>query len=201
MDDRTGFGYDANRIVRRVQDDADIRGVAIQDRKVEGRRRWPYCPSFTPLGESARRLPFNSPVHEADGNLWSRNLTYFSNHWQLQRLVRRRGNDGATRRTSAAPSAGSAATTQPCCRSAGQRLACLCQAEPNGKHGVQTRHGEHLGDLWRREDRQPSAGAGETPIIAIGPAVGSAIFDACGIHLRSMPMIPNGLKEAAGRTG
>ena len=40
----------------------------------------------------------------------------------------------------------------------------------------------------------PSAGAGETPIIGIAPAVGNAIFDASGIRLRSLPMVPNGLK-------
>ena len=40
----------------------------------------------------------------------------------------------------------------------------------------------------------PSAGAGESPIIAIAPAVGNAIFDATRIRLRSMPMIPDGLK-------
>ena len=39
-----------------------------------------------------------------------------------------------------------------------------------------------------------SAGAGETPIIGIAPAVGNAIFDATNIRLRSMPMVPNGLK-------
>jgi len=40
----------------------------------------------------------------------------------------------------------------------------------------------------------PSAGAGETPIVVIAPAVGNAIFHATGIRLRSMPMIPKGLK-------
>jgi isoquinoline 1-oxidoreductase len=40
----------------------------------------------------------------------------------------------------------------------------------------------------------PSAGAGETPIIAVAPAVGNAIFQATGIRLRSMPMVPKGLK-------
>ncbi len=40
----------------------------------------------------------------------------------------------------------------------------------------------------------PSAGAGETPIVAIAPAVGNAIFDATGVRLRSMPMVPHGLK-------
>ena len=40
----------------------------------------------------------------------------------------------------------------------------------------------------------PSAGAGETPIVGIAPAVGNAIFDAIGIRLRSLPMAPNGLK-------
>jgi isoquinoline 1-oxidoreductase beta subunit len=34
----------------------------------------------------------------------------------------------------------------------------------------------------------PSAGAGETPIIAIAPAIGNAVFAATGIRLRSMPM-------------
>jgi isoquinoline 1-oxidoreductase len=40
----------------------------------------------------------------------------------------------------------------------------------------------------------PSAGAGETPIVAVTPAVGNAIFAATGSRLRSLPMIPNGLK-------
>jgi isoquinoline 1-oxidoreductase len=39
----------------------------------------------------------------------------------------------------------------------------------------------------------PSAGAGETPIVGIAPAVGNAIFQATGIRIRSMPMVPNGL--------
>jgi len=41
----------------------------------------------------------------------------------------------------------------------------------------------------------PSEGAGETPIIGIAPAVGNAIFAASGIRLRSMPMVPDGLKK------
>jgi isoquinoline 1-oxidoreductase len=40
----------------------------------------------------------------------------------------------------------------------------------------------------------PSAGAGETPIMAIAPAIGNAIFDATGVRLRAMPMVSNGLK-------
>jgi nicotinate dehydrogenase subunit B len=40
----------------------------------------------------------------------------------------------------------------------------------------------------------PSAGAGETPIIGIAPAVGNAIFAAANIRLRSMPMAPEGLR-------
>jgi isoquinoline 1-oxidoreductase len=39
----------------------------------------------------------------------------------------------------------------------------------------------------------PSAGAGETPIIAVAPAIGNAIFDASGIRLRSLPLVPRGL--------
>jgi isoquinoline 1-oxidoreductase len=34
----------------------------------------------------------------------------------------------------------------------------------------------------------PSAGGGETPIIAIAPAIGNAVYAATGIRLRSMPM-------------
>lgn len=39
----------------------------------------------------------------------------------------------------------------------------------------------------------PSAGAGETPIVALAPSVGSAIFHATGVRLRSLPLVPNGL--------
>jgi isoquinoline 1-oxidoreductase len=39
----------------------------------------------------------------------------------------------------------------------------------------------------------PSAGAGETPIVGIAPAVGNAIYQATGKRIRSMPMVPNGL--------
>jgi isoquinoline 1-oxidoreductase len=42
----------------------------------------------------------------------------------------------------------------------------------------------------------PSAGAGETPIMAVAPAIGSAIFDATGVRLNSLPMVPNGLRSA-----
>jgi isoquinoline 1-oxidoreductase len=47
--------------------------------------------------------------------------------------------------------------------------------------------------LIDRKD-QPSAGAGETPIVGIAPAIGNAIFDATGVRLRSMPMAPDGIK-------
>ncbi|HVS37152.1 MAG TPA: molybdopterin cofactor-binding domain-containing protein [Gemmataceae bacterium] len=33
-----------------------------------------------------------------------------------------------------------------------------------------------------------SAGAGETPLIATAPAIGNAVFAACGVRLRSLPM-------------
>jgi isoquinoline 1-oxidoreductase len=46
--------------------------------------------------------------------------------------------------------------------------------------------------LVNRKDL-PSAGAGETPITGVAPAVGNAIFNATGIRLRSLPMVPNGL--------
>ena len=38
----------------------------------------------------------------------------------------------------------------------------------------------------------PPAGAGETPIVAVAPALANAIFDATGRRLRSMPLIPDG---------
>jgi isoquinoline 1-oxidoreductase len=47
--------------------------------------------------------------------------------------------------------------------------------------------------LLDRKDR-PSAGAGETPIVAVAPAVGNAIFQATGQRLRSLPIAPNGLR-------
>jgi isoquinoline 1-oxidoreductase len=40
----------------------------------------------------------------------------------------------------------------------------------------------------------PSEGAGESPIIGIAPAVGNAIYWATGTRLRSMPLVPEGLK-------
>ncbi len=42
----------------------------------------------------------------------------------------------------------------------------------------------------------PSAGAGETPIMAVAPAIGNAIFDATGRRLNNLPMVPNGLRSA-----
>ena len=44
-------------------------------------------------------------------------------------------------------------------------------------------------DLYMRNRTDlPSAGAGETPIIAVAPAIGNAVFHATGIRLREMPM-------------
>lgn len=36
----------------------------------------------------------------------------------------------------------------------------------------------------------PSAGAGETPIVGLAPAIGNAIFAATGVRLRSLPLLP-----------
>ena len=38
----------------------------------------------------------------------------------------------------------------------------------------------------------PSAGAGETPIVAVAPAIANAIFAATGRRIRSMPLVPEG---------
>ncbi|MCH7978800.1 MAG: xanthine dehydrogenase family protein molybdopterin-binding subunit [Acidobacteria bacterium] len=48
--------------------------------------------------------------------------------------------------------------------------------------------------LIDRKD-QPTAGAGETPIVGMAPSVGNAIFDATGVRLRSLPLAPNGLQR------
>jgi len=47
--------------------------------------------------------------------------------------------------------------------------------------------------LVDRKD-QKSMGAGETPLTGIAPAVANAIFMATGIRVRSMPLVPNGLR-------
>jgi CO/xanthine dehydrogenase Mo-binding subunit len=43
----------------------------------------------------------------------------------------------------------------------------------------------------------PSAGAGETPIVGLAPAVANAIFNATGMRLRSLPLVPKGLSTDA----
>jgi nicotinate dehydrogenase subunit B len=42
----------------------------------------------------------------------------------------------------------------------------------------------------------PSAGAGETPIVGLAPAVANAIFNATGVRLRSLPLAPKGIQLA-----
>jgi Aerobic-type carbon monoxide dehydrogenase, large subunit CoxL/CutL homologs len=43
----------------------------------------------------------------------------------------------------------------------------------------------------------PSAGAGEAPMVALAPAIGAAIFDACGVRLRALPLAPKGVPKDA----
>jgi len=40
----------------------------------------------------------------------------------------------------------------------------------------------------------PSAGAGECPLVGLAPAIANAIFDATGVRLRSLPLVPDALK-------
>jgi isoquinoline 1-oxidoreductase len=42
----------------------------------------------------------------------------------------------------------------------------------------------------------PSVGAGECPMVGLAPAIANAIFDATGTRLRSLPLVPNGLKAS-----
>jgi len=41
----------------------------------------------------------------------------------------------------------------------------------------------------------PSVGAGECPLIGLAPAIANAIFDATGVRLRALPLVPNGLRN------
>ncbi|MFZ0805015.1 MAG: molybdopterin cofactor-binding domain-containing protein [Candidatus Sulfotelmatobacter sp.] len=47
--------------------------------------------------------------------------------------------------------------------------------------------------LIDRKD-QASVGAGECPMVGLAPAIANAIFDACGVRLRGLPLVPDGLK-------
>jgi isoquinoline 1-oxidoreductase len=46
----------------------------------------------------------------------------------------------------------------------------------------------------------PPAGAGETPIVGTAPAIANAIFDASGVRLRALPLVPEGLPAATARS-
>lgn len=45
----------------------------------------------------------------------------------------------------------------------------------------------------------PTIGGGETPMVSVAPAIGNAIFDATGVRLRGMPLLPTGIVEEAKR--
>ncbi len=42
----------------------------------------------------------------------------------------------------------------------------------------------------------PSVGAGECPMVGLAPAIANAIFDASGVRLRALPLVPDGLKTS-----
>ena len=42
----------------------------------------------------------------------------------------------------------------------------------------------------------PSVGAGECPMVGLAPAIANAIFDATGVRLRALPLVPNELKSS-----
>jgi isoquinoline 1-oxidoreductase len=43
----------------------------------------------------------------------------------------------------------------------------------------------------------PSAGAGETPIVCVAPAIANAVFAATRVRIRSLPLLPEGTLPAA----
>jgi nicotinate dehydrogenase subunit B len=45
---------------------------------------------------------------------------------------------------------------------------------------------------------QPPVGGGEAPLIAVAPAIANAIFRACGVRLRDMPLVPGGRVPGVG---
>jgi len=44
----------------------------------------------------------------------------------------------------------------------------------------------------------PSAGAGEAPIVGVAPAIAGATFQATGVRLRALPLVPSGLQLTNG---
>ena len=55
------------------------------------------------------------------------------------------------------------------------------------------RHMPQLDIVLRDRRDLPSVGAGETPIIAVAPAIANGIFHACGVRMRSLPLKTEGL--------
>ncbi len=43
----------------------------------------------------------------------------------------------------------------------------------------------------------PSAGGGEVPLVAVAPAIANAVFAACGVRLRDLPLVPDGIVPGA----
>jgi CO/xanthine dehydrogenase Mo-binding subunit len=52
-------------------------------------------------------------------------------------------------------------------------------------------------DVHLVENRRiPPAGGGETPIMAVAPAIGNALFASSGVRLRSLPLRGDALRKA-----
>ena len=66
---------------------------------------------------------------------------------------------------------------------------------PKGEDGV-LGNARTFDVVLRDHKDLPAAGGGETPIVAVAPAIANAIYSATGNRLRSMPLVPQGVVKS-----